>query len=273
MNYSGKKVAVTGAHGFIGAHLTERLMGMSGVFVDVLEGDIRSSDTFARLDYSYDYLFHFGAPSSQVQFKRNPAHCIESTIKGFINVAYACKTNNIRLVYPSTGLLSTGETNEYARCKKICEDWATGNSMDAIGLRIFATYGPGEGHKRDYASVPYLFARDVVGGRQPEIYGDGEQVRDFIYIDDVVSAILILAEECPDAIVDIGSGQQTSFKDICRELVVAGAGEVDPVYIDKPYGYVMETAANPTRLHDFYKPEVNFETGIKRLVKHLREVK
>ena len=272
MNYSGKKIAITGAHGFIGNELTEKLMSMKGVYVDVLEGDIRKPETFAGLDHDYDYLFHFASPSSQVQFVRDPSYCIETTVKGFMNAADACKKNGIRFIYPSTGLLSSGRFNEYAMCKKLCEDYVKGLNMDALGVRIFATYGPGEGHKRDYASVPYLFARDMIARKKPVIFGDGKQVRDFIYIDDVVNAILVLAEEASEPIVDIGSGENISFNSVVEELNMAiFKGKIEPVYINKPQNYVDETHADITILKKYYKPKIDIKHGLKELVKELEK--
>lgn len=269
MNYKGKKVALTGAKGFIGKELHTALV-VAGADVVVIEGDIRDRHTFDRLDYTYDYLFHFAAPSSQVQFKRMPSYCIQTTISGFMNAATAAKRHGIRLVYPSTGLLSMGEANEYARCKRLCEDYAAGKKMDAIGLRIFATYGPGEGHKADYASVPYLFARDMVKGKSPVLFGDGSQVRDFIYISDVVQAILHLAEECSDPVVDIGSGMSVSFNHVIAEINSCLDKEVKPAYQDRPAGYVQETSADPTRMAQYYKPVVDFSMGIDVLVRELK---
>lgn len=282
MNYQNKKVAITGANGFIGSALVKALEG-AGAYIDILEGDVRNPETFGGLNYEYDYLFHFADPSSQVLFKRQPFYAAEVTLKGFLNAAAACRRDGIKLVYPSTGLLSSDRENEYARCKKICEDIQLGEGFDALAVRIFAAYGPGESHKRDFASVPYLFARDMVQHKSPVIFGDGKQVRDFIYIDDVVAAILILAEECNDPVVDIGSGTSVSFNDIVRAINTAAFGPVEVQladthwlladYIDKPAGYVQETAADPSRLRQFYTPKVSFEEGVTLLVKHLTEGK
>jgi UDP-glucose 4-epimerase len=176
----------------------------------------------------------------------------------------------VRLIYPSTGLLSQGDTNEYARGKKVLEDIHLGSGMDALGIRIFATYGPGEGHKRDYASVPYLFARDMVQGRSPIIFGDGSQVRDFIYIDDTVQGILALAEECPDPIVDLGSGEQVTFRQILGKINSALGDIIQAKYVDKPTGYVDKTKANIDRLSDFYEPKCSIDVGIKNMVDALK---
>lgn len=269
MNYDNKKIAITGAKGFIGYALT-RALKKAGAEVQILDGDIRDRRTFDILDHTFDYLFHFAAPSSQVQFKRMPTYCMQTTVTGFMNAATAAKRHGIRLVYPSTGLLSSDKLNEYALCKKFCEQYAAGKTMDAIGLRIFATYGPGEDHKRDYASVPFLFARDVVNGLNPTVFGDGKQVRDFIYIDDVVNAILILAEECPDPIIDIGSGDPRSFNDICEILGEVNNSTVQPLYIEAPGGYVQETGADPKPLRKYYQPKTPLEDGITLLVNHLK---
>lgn len=264
MNYKGKDIAITGRGGFIAEALASAL-AQAGARITWIDGDIRDPETFADLDYTFSYFFHFGAPSSQVLFKRQPDYCVDVTINGFRNIAKVCRQHGIKLIYPSTGLLSQDRVNEYARCKKICEDIHLGENLDALGIRIFATYGPGEGHKRDYASVPYLFARDMVNGRAPLIFGDGTQVRDFIYIDDVVQAIMHVAEECNDPIIDIGSGEQISFNDIVRELKVITAGP-DAVYVERPGNYVSETLADPKRMLEFYQPKKTFAEGLAVIV-------
>lgn len=275
MNYKNKKVAITGiGNGFIADQLARRLSGLGAEVWD-LEGDIRDPKTFDDINYTFDYLFHFAAPSSQIQFKKKPQYCVDVTINGFINAVNACREHGVKLIYPSTGLLSSGDTNEYARCKKLCEDIAIGSKLDALGVRIFASYGHSEGHKRDYASVPYLFIRDMVKGKRPIIYGDGNQKRDFIHITDVTESLAILAEECNEQIIDVGSGVSKSFNEIIEVTneILFGADQakwVRPVYVDKPGGYVDETHADIEKLNEYYKPEVSLYMGIKDIVEALQ---
>lgn len=259
------KIGITGINGFLGSQLANKLFE-SGHDVIPVDGDIRNRETFDVIDYSFDYVYHFAAPSSQVQFKRAPRFCIDSTIKGFMNVADACEQNGVRLIYPSTGILSHGQTNEYARCKAICEDYAPDN---ALGLRIFATYGPQEGHKGDYASVPYLFAKDIVQGRQPVIFGTGEQVRDFIYIDDTVNSIITLAEQCREKIVDIGSGTSISFNDMLAMIYEITGQENNAIYIERPQNYVDETHADTILLNKFYTPKTDVKTGLTKIIESI----
>lgn len=269
MNYQDKLVGITGASGFIGRGLVEALEN-AGAVVIAVEGDTRDPATFEGLDHRFSYLFHFGSPSSQVLFARDKSYCADVTLKGFMNAVAACKKNGIKLIYPSTGLLSASGTNEYAMCKLMCEHYAELMDVDSLAIRIFATYGPGEGHKRDYASVPYLFARDMVNGRAPVIFGDGEQARDFIYIDDTVNAILTLAEQCNDRRIDVGSGRKTTFNRIIQELHVLTDGP-DAVFIDRPGNYIQSTLADPTAMLSFYRPKITFAQGISRTVESLME--
>jgi len=265
MDYRGKKVTISGADGFLGYALVLALNNL-GADVYFFKGDIRNYDEVADgLDHTFDYYFHFGAPSSQILFKRNHRYCIDTTINGFLNVSRVCKENGIKLIYPSTGLLSQGKTNEYASCKKMCEDIHLGENMDALGLRIFATYGPGEGHKSTYASAPYLFARSIMQGKRPIIWGNGEQKRDFVYITDVVRAILILAEEADERIIDIGSGITTSFNEVISLISNVSRKKVEPIYVGKPDNYVEETLADQTVLRKYYQPDMDMQKGIKAM--------
>lgn len=271
MNYTNKKVFITGGRGFLGKAIARRLEDLNAD-VFLYEGDVRDKQRLTELlTHKWDYVFHFGSPSSQVLFQRSRRYCIETTVHSFMILSRLCALNGIRLIYPSTGLLSQGKSNEYARSKQICEDLAATPDLDSLGLRIFATYGPGEAHKRDYASVPYLFARDMVTGRAPIVFGDGEQVRDFIYIDDVVEALLHLAEACPDKVVDVGSGTQDSFNDILHDLSDMIPGSPAPSFVPPPKDYVKETAADPTRMHQFYVPRTSLLEGLTNMVDSIKK--
>lgn len=244
MAYAGIRVAITGHSGFLGKNLVTQLQA-SGADVLKLRGDVRDPATFSQVDHSCRYLFHFGAPSSQVLFNRDPERCIDVTVTGFLNAVKAARRVGAKLVFPSTGILSAGSSvNEYARCKKICEDVLVGSRLLWAGVRLFAAYGPGEVHKHEYASVPYLLASDMNAGRSPVIYGDGSQVRDFIYITDAVNAILKAGDIVRRETVDVGSGSQISFNDIYEYLAHIIEDAPLPTYVDAPSGYVESTLAD-----------------------------
>ena len=269
MSFINKKVAVTGHTGFLAGHLCDWLYA-HGAQVYKLVGDVRDSATFAELDYSFDFLFNFGAPSSQILFKRSPDYGIDVTVNGMRNAIKACEQNGIKLVYPSTGLLSHGQANEYARGKQICEDLARGARCDILGVRIFGTYGPGEEKKRDFASVPFLFMREMLEGKAPVIFGDGSQKRDFIYIEDTVNSIVTLADKAGESIVDVGTGVPISFNELVAILNEELGTDITPEYIHKPGNYIDETGADPTLLNRYYKTKFDFRKGIKELISYAK---
>jgi len=274
MNYKGKDVIVSGHNGFIGKALVSYLESL-GANVEWPLGDLRSKISFDCIKYpsSASYFFHFGSPSSQVLFKRNTRFCIDSTINSFLNVVEYCGYYGIKLIYPSTGLLSnTDFGNEYSRCKKICEDIHLGSNIDALGLRIFAGYGIGEEHKGSFSSVVNIFLHDMmIKCKSPTIYGDGCQTRDFIYIDDLVRAIATLADECSDHIVDVGSGLSLSFNSIVEEINSALGKCYIPNYVDVPRNYIKNTTANTKTLREYdCLPSIPIEKGIRMMIDRLR---
>jgi nucleoside-diphosphate-sugar epimerase len=304
-NYKDKNCIVSGGSGFIGQNLVKQLLSQKAIVfvIDnfsfgsqksalekgavIIEGDIRDDKTFKNLpkEVKYDYFFHFAAPSSITLFNKNPLECIDITINGFFQVSKFCLNNNIRLVYPSTGSLYSGTTppqtetseikidaiNSYARTKLALEFiQKTLVSLDSIGLRIFAGYGPQEKHKGEFASVVYLFCKDMVEGKSPVIFGDGTQERDFIYIDDVVEAILILGQHAKEQNVNVGSGEKVSFNRVINIINSVLGSMIKPTYIEKPNLYLEKTLADIHLLKTYYIPKVSLESGIKSIIRSLR---
>lgn len=285
MNYHGKKVALTGSTGFLGKAIKIALLN-AGADVYVSHGDLRTGPSFHRsflnapdandptdIDHSFSYLFHFGSPSSQVLFKRNPRYCISTTINAFLGVSSLADNNGIKLIYPSTGLLSQGQMNEYAMAKSMCEQIHRHEQIDALGIRLFAAYGPGEGHKRDYASVPYLFTRDIFEGRSPLVFGDGTQERNIIFIADAVQAILEAADGCNESIIDIGSpGYSVSFNALLDSIRLVLNSTIEANYVDRPTYYIDRTTAGTGDVYNFVKSGEyhSLREGIEAIVADLK---
>ena len=270
MDYSRKNCAVTGGAGFIGSKLSAQLK-VAGANVIQLAGDVRDmAGLRAQFSHSIDYVFHFGSPSSQVLFGRNTPYCVDATISGFINLMTMCRRYGSKLIYPSTGLIAQGNYNPYARCKKVLEDMHLNSDLDALGLRIYAAYGPGESHKRDYASVVHLFTRDILNGIRPTIFGDGLQTRDFIYIDDLVRNILILADRCDEKIVEVGSGNPISFNEVVSIIKQETGSSIDPKYIPKPMEYYDDTICDvKVQMRFCPQNETSLCDGIRLTIKSL----
>jgi nucleoside-diphosphate-sugar epimerase len=296
---------VTGGSGFIGQNLVKELIKKgSNVFVVdsfsynasrenvdkkaiIIEADIRDKDLWNKLpDVKFDYLFHFAAPSSITLFNRNEAECIDITINGFLNAINFCSENKIRIIYPSSGsvysgtecpqsektLLKTGEINSYARAKLALEYIQNSYKglCDSLGLRIFAAYGPSERHKGDFASVIYLFCEQMMNDKRPVIFGEGSQKRDFVFIDDLVEAILILSQEATERIVNIGSGENVSFNEIVNIVNKLTGNNIKAEHIEKPNVYLEETLADISIMKKYgLLPKSSLEDGIKLITDSL----
>jgi nucleoside-diphosphate-sugar epimerase len=223
------KATITGSHGFIGSALKNRLLRMGWEVYSMPRPDI-------------DYMFLFGSPSSNYWFEQALEYSKVETIGNFINAMDFCKEHNIKLIYPSSGTVYERKT-PYSKCKYDLE-LLSKTYKKTLGLRIFAGYGAGEEHKGEYASIVYQFINNIKEGRRPVIWGDGNQTRDFVYIDDIIEAIINNRDKT--GIMDIGTGVSTSFNQVVKMINKYLMTKIKPVYIKKPDLYIENTVCkNP----------------------------
>ena len=241
------RAAITGINGFLGSSLNKRLLSMGWETYPMLRADV-------------DYVFLFGSASSNHWFEHAKSYNIRETIEGFINAADFCEKWGIKLVYPSSGTIYEGK-NAYSKCKLILETLAS-LYPNTLGLRIFATYGPGERHKKEYASIVYQFIKQMKKGKRPVIWGDGEQTRDFIYIDDVIENIVRNLDK--EGTIEIGTGINHSLNHVVDMINKKLKTKIKPKYIDKPKNYIESTICKNPCPHKFTLGE-----GIERIIKRL----
>jgi UDP-glucose 4-epimerase len=105
-----------------------------------------------------------------------------------------------------------------------------------------------------------------VNNRAPVVFGDGNQLRDFIYIDDAVNAIIKIAENSEKKIVDIGSGISVSFNEILNTIYTVVEKENNAIYIPKPNAYVDKTYANIDEMSKYHSPQVDLLSGLKNIL-------
>ena len=298
MNWNSKSVLVIGGFGFIGQNLVRKLTDL-GATISILD-DFSSkqfekkSDVFKVIRAStcdenlvnlvkddIDIIFHFGAPSSVILFNENPSARFNNTVGGFLNVLSLARDKKVeKLVYPSSGSVY-GSTpppqsedivprpvNLYAIAKLACEQIARFYSdINSVGLRIFAGYGPGEEHKGEIASPVTLFLKSILENKQPIVYGDGNQTRDFVYISDVVDAIIKSAERETPPVINVGIGKSYSFNVAIKLINDILGKEIQPQYIDKPTKYLENTLADTSLLKNVLDiTPLTLEEGLERYV-------
>lgn len=306
---------VTGGAGFIGSHivaaLVERgdevrvldnfLTGKRGNLarwandpqVEIVEDDIRNATAVERASQGIDVVFHQAALPSVPRSIEDPHTTNAINVVGTLNVLDAARAAGVqRLVFASSssvyGEVGTGAKREdqapaprspYAVSKlageSYCRVYATAFGLHTIALRYFNVFGPRQDPASEYAAVIPRFITAMLAGAAPVVYGDGEQTRDFTYIDNVVAANLLAATvPCePGGVYNCACGAQSSLNqliDILRDLT----GYDGPLEYDEARpGDVRHSLADLESVtRDLrYSPSADLRTGLARTVAAFRE--
>ena len=298
----GKRILVTGGAGFIGSNLANTLAADNEVVVV----DDEHLGTPANLDEAVEYrrasvldedlptdvdvLYHLAALSSYAMHEADPTTGARVNVEGFVNAVEQARQDGCEtVVYASTSSIygsrtdpspedmpvavDTGyEASKLAR-ERYGEYFSNHHGMSMAGLRFFSVYqgyGGAEAHKGDYANVIAQFADDVANGRNPELYGDGEQTRDFTHVDDVVRGLRLAAEHELDGIYNLGTGESYSFNTVVELINEELGTAVEPAYVENPIPgsvYVHDTCADPSKMRakTGWEPEIGFREGIRRV--------
>jgi UDP-glucose 4-epimerase len=303
MNWCGKTAIITGGAGFIGSQLTKRLvqLGATAIVIDnfhmgrkenlqnvgceMIDLNVTLINKIKLGNVDPDFIFHLGAPSSDVLFRENPICCLTDTINGYIEVLKFTKKHQVRkLIYATSSSVygktpppqseddPTQPTNLYGVAKLACENIAKLTpEVNSVGLRIFAGYGPGEEHKGKIASIITLFLYQILKGERPVMFGDGSQGRDFVYVDDIIRALISSAEKDVDGIINLGTGQSYSFIDVLNLLMKHLGKRITPIFSQKPEGYFDQTKAEISKMKRCLGiTPLPLEKGIERYIEHIK---
>lgn len=246
---SRPKCMITGEKGFIGSALKRYLENANYEAIPVTVESLPNINA--------DYFFHFGSPSSNILYNSN-RNCIKNTIEDFIKIVEFCQNKHIKLIFPSSATVYENKNN-YAHTKKSLEEIAQAYNLPFLALRIYAGYGIGEAHKKDYASVVYQWCRQAIEEKKITIYGDGSQSRDFVYIDNIIVTIVNNMNRL--GIIDIGTGVNTTFNKIIELISKQLDKKLEIEYIPKPKQY-LEGSVCKAPISSF----IDIEEGIKKII-------
>jgi nucleoside-diphosphate-sugar epimerase len=252
------RTLVTGGAGFIGAHLVRRLLERGshvrvldnftsgsrerlaelGPAVAVVEGDVRDPGALAAAAAGVDAIFHLAALVSVTQSVEQPVESFEVNLLGTLRLLEAARQAGVgRVVLASTcavygdaAALPVSEAtppaplSPYAASKLAAEEalrlYTRLHGLETVALRFFNVYGPGQDPSSPYAAVVPRFIAALRAGRQPTIFGDGLQTRDFIYVGDIVEGLYAAAAlpGIAGAVFNVGRGEETSVLDLARGI-------------------------------------------------------
>jgi UDP-glucose 4-epimerase len=295
------KILVTGGLGFIGSHTAARLL-KEGHEIHVLDnlhsgsedniraikerikitkGDAGSLDTLGQ---KFEAIVHLGAYSSSPMYREDP-QLTARTLADWVAILEYARRNDCSVVFASSSSLYNGNkppqredmniqvTDFYAEARYAMERLARLYndlySLRPVALRYFSVYGPGEQSKGRYANLVSQFLWAIKGGKQPLIFGDGTQSRDFIHVDDVVEANLRALGYGKHGIFNIGTGRSATLNQVVDLLNTELGTGIKPRYEpNRIKNYVAHTLADTSlagrELH--FRSSISLETGIARLV-------
>jgi UDP-glucose 4-epimerase len=305
------KALVTGGGGFIGSNLVRALLergddvrvldnfstgqraNLAGLEHDVqlVEGDLRSYERVHAAVRGAEVVFHQGALPSVPRSVQDPLTTTAVNVEGTLNVLLAARDEGVRRivnassssVYGNSGSLPRVETqapdpiSPYAVAKlaaeRFCTSFTRVYEMEIVSLRYFNVFGPRQDPTSQYAAVVPRFIRAIGDGEPVTIYGDGEQSRDFTFVDNVVAANLLAADapEVGGEILNVATGRSVTVNALADAIGALLGKPIEKTYEPAREGDVLASWADvgeARRLLGF-EPAVDFAEGLRRSADYL----
>jgi nucleoside-diphosphate-sugar epimerase len=303
---SGTRVLVTGGGGFIGANLVERLLNDGeevrvldnfatgsrenlaefGDSVELIEGDIQSYERVHNAVRDCEIVYHQAALPSVPRSIQDPLTSSAVNVTGALNVLLASRDAGVRRVVaassssiyganpslPKDESMLTLPISPYATSKLAiegyCRSFHSVYGLETVALRYFNIFGPRQDPLSAYAAVIPKFILSLLDGRAPTIHGDGEQSRDFTYIDNAVEANLLAADASGVAgeAFNIACGARISLNELYAEIQQLVGSDIEPEHTESRQGDVKHSLADISRARDAlgYEPSVDIKNGLRR---------
>jgi nucleoside-diphosphate-sugar epimerase len=307
-----RSALVTGAAGFIGSHLVDtllkegwtvigldnfstgarsNLLNASGAF-KLIQGDIRDETALETAIKGVDVVFHHAAAISVPNSVEYPAQTTDMNCTGTARLLEAARDAGVdRVILASSAAVygsnveipvsedaPTAPESPYALSKRYTEQlalqYAEQYELDVIVLRYFNVFGPRQDPEGEYAAVIPQFIQLMADGQRPVIYGDGEQSRDFVHVDDVVAANLAAATtDCDGEIFNVAGGDRITINELVETLNTVLGTDIQPTYDDPRPGDVRHSQASISKAESMlgYSPSVDLEAGLRATATQFNE--
>jgi nucleoside-diphosphate-sugar epimerase len=266
----------------------------SGSAVEFQEGSVTDLDACRAVTEGVDGIFHEAAQVSVPASVADPMGSYEVNVLGTHNLLEAARAAGVERFIFAASSAAYGESKELPKHEGMspqpCSPYASGKvaaehllvvyarcfNLQTVSLRYFNVFGPRQADDSPYTGVIALFARALLEGRAPMIYGDGEQTRDFTYVDNVVQANLSAMDAPPaeqGAIINVGGGERISLNQLFTAVAEGLGVDLEPVYGETRAGDVRHSLADLTRANELigYTPTVDWRDGLLRTVEWYRQ--
>ena len=316
MEIAGSRIIVTGGAGFVGSHIVDHLVneGAGHVVafdnmvrgkesnlesakaagsVELIKGDICDTEALAHAFKGADYAFHQAA-LWLLECEHEPRKAVEQNVIGTFNVLEACVQNNVKKavvassssVYGEGLYLPTDEVHPFnndlfygatkVADEQICRAFHKKYGLDYVATRYLNVYGPRMDYRSAYVMVIMNFLNRIDRGEPPQIYGDGSQTLDLVYIDDVARAnLLALKSSVTNEAFNVATGKETTLVELAEIILRLIGGSMEPEYKDRDKKLVARRFGCPKKAKELlgFEAKVPVEEGIARVIEWLREDK
>jgi len=302
-------VLVTGGAGFIGSHVVDGLLkeGLSLIVVDNLstgkienlnpnalfyQQSIEDEEMMERVFMLHKpaYIFHLAAQSSVSVSVRNPVEDAKTNILGTLvllqkSVKYGVKKfifsstggaiygDNVKIPTPETEIPNPISPYGIAKLsvEKYLDFFSKEYGLEYVSLRYSNVYGPRQDPYGE-AGVVAIFTNRMLKGEKVTIFGDGEYVRDYVYVDDVVRANILAMEKGKNVVLNIGTGRGTTVNELFMMLKSITGYSDEPEYAPPRKGDVRKSILDCSKAKEIlgWEPEVSLEEGLRRTVEHFK---
>ena len=302
-------VLVTGGAGFIGSHVVDGLLkeGLSPIVVDNLstgkienlnpnalfyQQSVEDEEMMERVFMLHKpvYVFHLAAQSSVSVSVRNPVEDARANILGTLvllqkSVKYGAKKfifsstggaiygDNVKIPTPETEIPNPISPYGIAKLsvEKYLDFFSKEYGLEYVSLRYSNVYGPRQDPYGE-AGVVAIFTNRMLKGEKVTIFGDGEYVRDYVYVDDVVRANILAMEKGKNVVLNIGTGRGTTVNELFKMLKSITGYSDEPEYAPPRKGDVRKSILDCSKAKEIldWEPKVSLEEGLRRTVEYFK---
>jgi len=303
---------VTGGGGFIGCNIVRELLARGESVrvldnfstgrrenleqvsdrIELCEADIRDADAIRPAFEGVDYVLHQAALPSVPRSVRDPVASTQANVNGTLHVLLAARDAGVKRIAMASSSSVYGANPQLPKCEAIRpmpispyaatklanEAYAASFThvygLETVCLRYFNVFGPRQDPSSQYAAVIPLFVNAMLRGDRPTIFGDGEQSRDFTFVDNVIHANLRAVAACggPTGAFNVACGERVSLNQLVEYLNEIIGCAIEPVYTDERAGDVKHSLADISGAQQAfgYEPQVGFREGLERVVEFYR---
>jgi len=297
---------VTGGAGFIGSHITDRLLAEGhrvrildnfstgkhenipdSADVELIEGDVGDYDTVCAAMAQVDMVFHEAAIASVPETVGNPLASERVNYRGTLNILEAARHAGVQRVMLACSAAVYGDLPELPKREAMpvkpqtpyaidklaseyaCQAYYSLYGLETVSLRYFNVFGPRQDPSSPYSGVISIFSDALTHGKQPLIYGDGEQTRDFVYVADVVAANIraSTASAAPGRSFNVATGSALSVNDLLKTICDIKGQTFSPEYKPGRDGDIKHSRADISAAREYlgWQPRVAFKDGLLKL--------